>query len=60
VACGARLAPLWDELFPAVQARIVQLLIQRIDLKPDGLELQLRTQGLGHVVKELEEIRSTA
>jgi len=48
-----RLDPLWDELFPAEQARIVQLLVQRIDLKPDGLELRLRTQGLGHVVQEL-------
>ena len=43
-----RLDPLWDELFPAEQARIVQLLVQRVDLKPDGLELRLRTQGLGH------------
>jgi hypothetical protein len=51
-----RLDPLWEELFPAEQARIIQLLVQRIDLKPDGLELQLRTQGLGHVVNELGAI----
>lgn len=51
-----RLDPLWDELFPAEQARIVQLLVQRIDLKHDGLELRLRTQGLGHVVRELSTI----
>ena len=38
------------------QARIVQLLVQRVDLKPDGLELRLRTQGLGHVVQELGAI----
>jgi len=50
------LDPLWEELFPAEQARIVQLLVQRIDLKSDGLELQLRTQGLGHVVNELGAI----
>src|SRR5262245_26956362 len=31
-----RLDPLWEELFPAEQARIVQLLVQRIDLKPTG------------------------
>ena len=40
-----RLDPLWAELFPAEQARIVQLLVQRVDLKPDGLELRLRTHG---------------
>ena len=51
-----RLDPLWEELFPAEQTRIIQLLLQRIDLKPDGLELQLRTQGLGHVVSELGTI----
>jgi len=51
-----RLDPLWEELFPAEQARIVQQLVKRIDLKPDGLELRLRTQGLGHVVRELGAI----
>ena len=55
-----RLDPLWEELFPAEQARIVQLLVQRVDLKPDGLELRLRTQGLGHVVQELAAIAGTA
>jgi site-specific DNA recombinase len=59
-----RLDPLWAQLFPAEQARIVQLLVQRIDLKPDGLELRLRTHGLGHVVQELgvigDEIRRAA
>jgi DNA invertase Pin-like site-specific DNA recombinase len=48
-----QLDPLWEELFPAEQACIVQLLVQRVDLKPDGLELRLRTEGLGHVVQEL-------
>jgi hypothetical protein len=51
-----RLDPLWEELFPAEQARIVQLLVQRVDLKRDGLELWLRTQGLGRVVQELGAI----
>jgi DNA invertase Pin-like site-specific DNA recombinase len=48
-----RLDPIWEELFPAEQARIVQLVIRRVDLKPDGIELQLRTQGLGHVLNQL-------
>ena len=30
-------ASLWDELFPAEQARIVRLLVERVDLSPDGL-----------------------
>ena len=55
-----RLDPLWEELFPAEQARIIQLLVQRIYLKPDGLELRLRTEGLGHVVQELADLRRAA
>ncbi len=55
-----RLDPLWEELFPAEQTRIVQLLVKRIDLKTDRLELQLRTQGLGHVVQELGDLRRAA
>jgi site-specific DNA recombinase len=51
-----KIDPLWEELFPTEQARIVQLLVQRVDLKADGLELRLRTQGLGHVVQELGTI----
>ena len=55
-----RIDPLWEELFPAEQARIVQLLVQRIDLRTDGLELHLRPQGLGRVAKELGEFRRAA
>jgi len=48
-----RLDPLWEELFPAEQARVVQLLVARIDVETHGLELHLRTQGLGQMVHEL-------
>ena len=48
-----RLDPLWDELFPAEQARIVQLLVARVDVGTEGLEIHLRTQGLAHTFREL-------
>jgi hypothetical protein len=32
--------------FPAEQARIVQLLVERVELSPDGLDLHLRVEGL--------------
>ncbi len=47
------LAPLWDELFPAEQARIVRLLVERIDLAPDGMQVRLRAEGLQTLVEEL-------
>jgi site-specific DNA recombinase len=48
-----RLDPLWDELFPAEQARIVQLLVERIDVGPTGLDIHLRTEGLTTLVGDL-------
>ena len=50
-----RLGPIWTELFPAEQARIVQLLVERIDVREDGLELRLRTDGLRSLVTELQQ-----
>ncbi len=44
---------LWDELFPVEQARIVQLLVERIDVAPDGLRLRLRPEGLGSLFSQL-------
>ncbi len=45
--------PLWDELFPAEQARIVQLLVERVDIGLGGLDVRLRVDGLGSLVREL-------
>jgi hypothetical protein len=45
--------PLWNELFPAEQARIVELLVERIDLQPDGIDLRLRIDGLTSLCSEL-------
>ncbi len=46
-------APLWDELFPAEQARIVRLLVERVDVGPNGLRVKLRAEGLQTLVAEL-------
>jgi DNA invertase Pin-like site-specific DNA recombinase len=48
-----RLDPLWDELFPAEQARIVALLVERVDLGVDGLDVRLRVDGLSGLAREL-------
>jgi hypothetical protein len=52
------LDPLWDELFPAEQARIVRLLVERVDVRTDGLELRLRMEGLRQVVTDLRRVGS--
>jgi site-specific DNA recombinase len=48
-----QLDPLWDELFPAEQTRIVSLLVERIDISSEGLDLQLRNDGLTELHREL-------
>ncbi len=50
-----RLDPLWNELFPAEQARIVQLLVERVDVQVDRLDVRLRTAGLTKLVGDLRE-----
>jgi site-specific DNA recombinase len=44
---------LWNELFPAEQARIVELLVERVDLRPDALDLTLKIEGLTSLYSEL-------
>jgi hypothetical protein len=53
-------APLWDELFPAEQARIVRLLVERVDLSADGMHVLLRAEGLQTLVEELQSREAKA
>jgi DNA invertase Pin-like site-specific DNA recombinase len=48
-----RLDPLWDELFPAEQARIVRLLVERVDVDVAGIDVRLRVDGLADVFQDL-------
>ena len=45
--------PLWDELFPAEQARIVQLLVERVDVGLAGIDIRFRIDGLNSLVTDL-------
>lgn len=49
-----RIEPLWDELFPSERARIVRLLVDRVDVRADGAAVRLRLDGLGSLVRDLE------
>ena len=48
-----QLDPLWDELFPAEQARIVRSLVERVDVSPAGADIRLRLDGLAGLVRDL-------
>jgi hypothetical protein len=56
----ARLDLLWDELFPAEQARIATLLVERIDIGTDGLNVRLRMDGLTGLAREMMADLGTA
>ncbi len=48
-----RLDPLWDELFPAEQERIVRLLVARVTISDAGAEIKLNLEGLAGMAREL-------
>ena len=48
-----RVDPLWDTLFPAEQARMVQLLLERVDIGAMGLNVRLFVDGLGGLAREM-------
>ena len=48
-----QLDPLWDALFPAEQARILRLLVERVDIGEDGAEVRLRVDGLSGLTHDL-------
>jgi hypothetical protein len=49
------LDPIWDNLFPDEQERIVQLLVKQVDVYPGRAELRIRAEGLTSLVAELRE-----
>jgi DNA invertase Pin-like site-specific DNA recombinase len=48
-----QLDPLWEQLFPAEQARIVRLLVERVEIGPAGADIRLRLDGLASLVADL-------
>jgi site-specific DNA recombinase len=50
-----------DVLYPAEQARIVQLLVERVDVQEEVLQVRIRAQGLTSLVGELrQDVRKAA
>ena len=44
---------LWDQLFPGEQARIIQLLIRRVTVTAEGLVIDMRTDGIAGVMRDM-------
>ena len=50
-----RFDELWCELFPAEQVRLVQLLVERVDISERGADITLRVEGLTTVLNDLRK-----
>jgi hypothetical protein len=48
-----QLDQLWEEFFPAEQARIVQLLVERIEITASGLDIRIKVDGLPGLAREM-------
>ena len=53
----AAFEPIWTQLFPAEQERVLRLLIQRITYHPDGgeVDIELRPCGIDALAAEAQE-----
>jgi DNA invertase Pin-like site-specific DNA recombinase len=40
----------WDELFPAEQSRIIQLLIERVVISPAGIRIDMKSAGMKELI----------
>jgi site-specific DNA recombinase len=45
--------PLWNQLFPTEQARIIELLVERVDVRTDCVDIKLRIAGVTSLLGEL-------
>jgi len=46
----------WDELFPVEQARLLNLMVDKVLLRPDDLDIRFRGDGLDTVIEDLRAI----
>ncbi|TDL84329.1 recombinase family protein [Palleronia sediminis] len=53
IAALHEFSALWAQLFPAEQARIIQLLVRRVSVTAAGLEVDIRREGIAGVVREM-------
>ena len=53
IAALQQFPELWAHLFPAEQARILQLLVRRVTVTAEGLIIDLRTDAIAGVMRDM-------
>ena len=54
--CFENFDPLWAELFPTEQVRIIHLLVSRIDITESGANIVLKVEGLTSLFTDLQPL----
>jgi hypothetical protein len=52
IQCLQSIDPVWDELFPSEQANIIRTLIDRIIIRPQGISINWKDQGLNNLLRK--------
>lgn len=50
---------IWDELFPLEQARLLRLLIEKIVVNADRIDIRVHAEGLNSLIRDIESIHKT-
>jgi hypothetical protein len=56
----ARFDPVWSELFPAEQERLIRLLVQRVVVGEAGAQISLNLEGLASLARDLSHPKEIA
>ena len=56
----ARFVPVWSELFPAEQERLIRLLVQRVVVGEAGAQISLNLEGLASLARDLSQPKRIA
>ena len=48
------LMPIWNELFPKEQERLIALMLEKVVVYPDAVDIRVRAEGLESIVRELD------
>ena len=50
----------WEDLFPLERNRLIRLLVEKVDIRETGIDMELKTRGLTSLIIELSGLASEA
>ena len=50
----------WDDLFPLERNRLIRLLVEKVELRETGIDMELKTEGMTSLIIELSGLASEA